>query len=116
MKLINNASYPQFRKVHTPAVVLFLTVAAVVGLAGCANPGATTCDEYAAKSRSERMATEKALLEAHDLEPNAIGNAIGIGQAVDSFCGLNGITDNEAAKKNGSSPLEKAVDWTATKW
>lgn len=93
-----------------------LFVFAVVCLPGCSNPGATTCDEYAAQSRSDRLATEKALLEAHDLEPLAMGNALGLSQAINSYCGLIGIQDKEAAKKNGGSPLDKAVDWSAAQW
>lgn len=99
------------------AVLVFtgLTVACL-SLTGCSNPGATTCDEYASKTRSERTAIEKALLEAHDLEPNAIGNALGVSQAINSYCGLNGITPQEKAKRNNANPLEKAVDWSAKSW
>ncbi|MFC9352895.1 hypothetical protein [Arthrobacter sp. NPDC057013] len=93
-----------------------LIILTASGLAACSNPGATTCDEYAAQSRSERNKTQEALLEAHDLEPNAMGNALGISQAIHSYCGMLGIQDKEAAKQNGSSPLENAVNWSAKRW
>ena len=99
-----------------PATLAALLALVVVSLTGCSNPGALTCDEYAAQSRSDRSATQKALLEAHDLEPNAMGNALGISQAINSYCGLTGIKDKEAAKKNGSNALDKAVDWSAARW
>lgn len=98
------------------ARVLAALAVACMSLAGCSNPGATTCDEYAGKTYTERKAIEKALLEAHDLEPNAMGNALGITQAVNSYCGLNGITTQEKAKRNNANPLEKAVDWSAKSW
>jgi hypothetical protein len=98
------------------AALTTLFALAVVCLPACSDPGATTCDEYAAQSRSDRLATEKSLLEAHDLEPKAMGNALGISQAIDSYCGLTGIKDKEAAKKNGGNPLDKAVDWSAKRW
>lgn len=101
------------RKAATVAAFLAL---AFVSLSGCSNPGAVTCDEYAAQSRSEKSATQKGLLEAHDLEPNAMGNALGVSQAINSYCGMTGIKDKEAAKKNGSNPLDKAVDWSAKQW
>ena len=99
-----------------PATLAALLALVVVSLTGCSNPGALTCDEYAAQSRSDRSATQRALLEAHDLEPHAMGNALGITQAINSYCGLTGIKDKEAAKKNGSNPLDKAVDWSAARW
>lgn len=93
-----------------------LTILMVAGLTACSNPGAITCDEYAAQSRSERNKTQNALLEAHDLEPNAMGNALGVSQAIHSYCGMLGIQDKETAKQNGSSPLESAVNWSAKRW
>jgi putative hemolysin len=93
-----------------------LAILAASSLAACSNPGATTCDEYAAQTLGERHKTERALLEAHDLEPHAMGNALGISQAVNSYCGMVGIQDKETAKQNGSSQLENAVNWTAKRW
>lgn len=98
------------------ALAILLTLAAAMSLTACANPGSITCSEYAAKSRSDRTATQKALLGAHDLEPNAMGNALGIQKAINSYCGVNGITQTDPATKNASSTLEKAVNWSAKSW
>ncbi|GAA2145751.1 hypothetical protein GCM10009825_38750 [Arthrobacter humicola] len=91
-------------------------LSATTSLTGCSNAGAATCDQYAAKSGSERSATEKALLEAHDLEPKALGNSLGVVTAINSYCGMNGIQDKETPKKNGGSPIESAVNWSANCW
>lgn len=98
------------------ATVAALLALAVVSLSGCSNPGALTCDEYAAQSRSERTATQKGLLESHGLEPKALGNALGVSQAINSYCGMTGIKDKETAKENGSRPVDNAVDWSAKQW
>lgn len=98
-------------------VAAALALLTSVSLTSCSNPGSMTCDQYAGLSTSERLKVQKELLVAHDLEPNAMGNALGVTQAVNSYCGLNGITDKEpAAKANRNSPLENATNWSATRW
>ncbi|MFC9419866.1 hypothetical protein, partial [Bacillus mobilis] len=72
-----------------------VAIVAAASLTSCSNPGAMTCDEYAALSTGERLKVERELLIAHDLEPNNMGNSLGVSQAVDSYCGLNGVTDKE---------------------
>lgn len=94
-----------------------LAILAATSLTGCSNPGAMTCDEYAALTTGERLKVQRELLIAHDLEPNNMGNSLGVSQAVDSYCGLNGISDKEAAAKaNRKNPIENAVNWSAKRW
>ncbi|WP_159828983.1 hypothetical protein [Arthrobacter sp. 9AX] len=85
-------------------------------MASCSNAGATTCSEYAAKTYSEKQNTSKALLQEHDLEPNDVGNTVGLSKALDSYCGLTGGFQPGSSSKNVSSTLDKAVDWSAKRW
>ena len=90
-------------------------------LAGCSNPGATTCDEYAAMDNAKRQSTEKALLKAHDLDTSAIGNSLGVTAALGSYCGVSGnaiagLPGSMAATQNNDSAIDNATDWTATNW
>lgn len=93
-----------------------LAIMAATTLTGCSNAGKTTCSEYAAKSYSDKQSTSKALLQEHDLEPNDIGNTVGLSKALDSFCGLPGGFQPGTASRNGSSPLNEAVNWSAKRW
>lgn len=93
-----------------------VTIMAAACLTGCSNAGKTTCSEYAAKTYSDKQSTSKALLEEHDLEPNDVGNTVGLSQALDSFCGLSGGFKAGTASRNGSSQLNDAVNWSATRW
>jgi hypothetical protein len=101
---------------HVPALAALLAVAALGSLTGCSNAGATTCDQYAGKAYSDRHSTSKALLEEHDLEPNSVGNTVGLIKALDSYCGLSGGLQPGTASRNGSRPLSDAVNWSAKNW
>lgn len=98
------------------AAFLALLAIASTSLVGCSDPGATTCDEYAALSRGERQKTEKALLEAHNLETRNLDNMLGLSEALSNYCGVNSLKGNDKARSNGSNSLEKAVNWSAKKW
>lgn len=111
---------PPTRRPAPRGAALALSMAAALSLAGCAAPGDTTCDEYAALSYEEQSQLERDLLRAHDLEPNSVGNSIGVRQNILSFCGLPGLNmvggGTETATQNTSSPIEDAVDWESTSW
>lgn len=92
-----------------------------VGLAGCSNPGATTCDQYAAMSNKDRQSTERGLLSAHHLEQLSVSNSVGLTQDIDAFCRvldniIPGLPGSTAATKNNSMPIDKAVDWSKSTW
>ncbi|GAA2145760.1 hypothetical protein GCM10009825_38770 [Arthrobacter humicola] len=114
-----NAHTPtQQRKTRTalPAALAVLTaIASTMLLSGCNGAGSTTCDQYAAQSFNDRQSTERALLSAHDLDQNSIGNTMGLLNALNSYCGVSGL-GSEKAGQNGSSPLDKAVNWSAKNW
>jgi hypothetical protein len=93
-----------------------LAILAAASLTGCSNAGKTTCSEYAAKSYSDKQSTSQALLQEHDLESNDVGNTVGLSKALDSFCGLSGGFKPGTAARNGSSPLDSAVNWSAKRW
>lgn len=101
-------------------VALAVAAATVLVLAGCSDPGATTCDEYAAMTRNERSDLERDLLLANDLEPNDLGNMTGVRDALNNFCGTTGIAllvgDTEEASRNHTEPLTDAVDWDSSYW
>ena len=95
--------------------ISFTLVAAAL-LSGCSGTPSTTCDQYAAQSFSQRQETEKALLDAHHLDKYSVANTVGIVQALSTYCGVGGIGGEPKAGKNGSSPLDNAVDWASEKW
>lgn len=97
------------------ALTLLVGMAATLLLSGCNGAGSTTCDQYAGQSFNDRQSTERALLAAHDLDQNSIGNTMGLLNALNSYCGVSGL-GSEKAGKNGSSTLDKAVDWSAKNW
>ncbi|CAN7342860.1 hypothetical protein [Arthrobacter sp. LjRoot14] len=103
------------RQTHVLAAAA-LAILAAASLTGCSNAGKTTCSEYAAKSYSDKQNTSKALLAEHDLEPNDVGNTVGLSQALDSFCGLSGGFQPGKASRNASTPLDEAVNWSAKRW
>ncbi|MGJ3191240.1 hypothetical protein [Paenarthrobacter sp. FR1] len=98
------------------AALAALLAIASTSLVGCSDPGATTCDEYAALSYSERQKTEKALLEAHNLETRNLDNMLGLSEALSKYCGVYSFKGNDKARSNGSATLEKAVNWSSKKW
>jgi hypothetical protein len=98
------------------ALVLLLALGASGTLAGCSDPGAITCDEYAAQPFSERKKTEKALLEAHNLETLNLNNTLGLQTALSNFCGVYGFQGMDKARSNGSKPIDTAVNWASNKW
>ncbi|TFD13139.1 hypothetical protein [Cryobacterium sp. TMT4-10] len=102
-------------------VTVAFTVLVLPLLAGCSNPGATTCDEYAAMDNASRQSTERALLKAHNLDTGTIGNSLGVTAALDSYCGVSdnviaGLPSSKAATQNNDSAIDNATDWTATNW
>jgi signal transduction histidine kinase len=106
---------------RTTVVATLILIVAAPMLAACANPGATTCDQYAALSRSERGDVESALLKAHNLEVYSVSNALGITQAIDKYCGVQDnafgpMPGSTKATLNNSSPIDQAVDWSTKKW
>lgn len=100
---------------HAAVISLCGLIASGV-LAGCSNPGALTCDEYAAQPFSERKKIEKSLLEAHNLETLNLDNTLGLQQALSKFCGVYSFKGSDKAGANGSSPIDKAVNWSSKKW
>ncbi|WP_416417172.1 hypothetical protein [Paenarthrobacter aromaticivorans] len=99
-----------------PAVhSLFALIASGV-LVGCSNPGALTCDEYAAQTFSERKKIEKSLLEAHNLETLDLDNMLGLQQALSKYCGVYSFQGSDKAGSNGSSSIDKAVKWSSKRW
>ncbi|WP_075365038.1 hypothetical protein [Desulfosporosinus metallidurans] len=104
----------------TTAAVLALLIAAPM-LISCSNPGATTCDQYAAMPSAARRDVEKQLLQSHNLEDVNLGNALGVTKSIDNFCGCSdniiaGLPSSTRATKNNSSSIDKAVDWSAKRW
>ncbi|MDP9905606.1 hypothetical protein [Arthrobacter bambusae] len=97
------------------ALSLAIAIAATILLSGCNSAGSMTCDQYAAQSFNDRQNTERALLSAHDLDQNSIGNTVGLLNALNSYCGVSGL-GSEKARQNGSSTLDKAVNWSAKNW
>lgn len=106
---------PQTHPARLAALTLAVAIAATILLSGCNSAGSTTCDQYAAQSFNDRQSTERALLAAHDLDQNSIGNTMGLLNALNSYCGVSGL-GSEKAGQNGSSTLDKAVDWSAKNW
>lgn len=107
-----------------PALLVSVPLTAFVvaaGLAGCSNPGATTCDQYAAMSNKDRVSTEDGLLAAHHLQQLSVSNSVGLTQDIDRFCGvldniIAGLPGSTKATQNNSVSIDKAVDWTKTTW
>ncbi|ABM07727.1 hypothetical protein [Paenarthrobacter aurescens] len=105
-----------FCRPEHPVVMVLAAVMAVGIMAGCSNPGTATCDEYASQPYSERKKTVKALLEAHNLETISVSNTLGLQQALSKYCGVYGFNTTDKAGSNGSSPIDKAVNWASEKW
>lgn len=85
---------------------------------GCSNPGTTTCAEYGVLSYPERDDVLKDLLVSHRLEPNHLGNSLGVSQSVDTFCGTftNQLMGDRPATQNLNRPIDEAVDWDSDTW
>lgn len=100
--------------------VAAITALTVLPLTGCSDPGATSCDEYAAMGWDERSSFERDLLISHDLEPNDLGNMTGVRDAINNFCGTTGIGTvaggTENATQNHSEPVNGAIDWDSSYW
>lgn len=106
----------QFHPAGPAALTILIGMTAAVLLSGCNGAGSTTCDQYAAQSFTDRQSTERALLAAHDLDQASIGNTMGLLNTLNSYCGVSGLGNETRAGQNGSSPLDKAVDWSAKNW
>lgn len=108
------------RRTASPGAALALGLVTASVLAGCASPGNTTCEEYAALSYDEQFDLERDLLRAHDLESYDVGNGVGVRQSILSHCGLSGsniVTGQvETATQNMSSPIDDAVNWDSGSW
>lgn len=97
-----------------------MAAVSILLLTSCSDPGATTCDEYAAMSSGDRSSLERDLLTAHDLEPNHLGNTLGVAAALENFCGVEDNTlalpGSDTSSRNNSSTVDEAVDWNSSQW
>lgn len=86
-------------------------IAAPTGLVltGCSSPGDLTRAEYGAMGIDEQSAVAMDLRSAHDLDPTAIGNTIGLTEAILQYCGPTGID-------SPGSRLEEITDWDSGRW
>ncbi|MGD9516840.1 hypothetical protein [Mycolicibacterium austroafricanum] len=73
-----------------------------------------TCNEWATADSGDQDAIQGALLDAHDLERYAVGNNVGLFASLLEFCGdPNLAKEKGSARKNGTQPINNAVDWDA---
>lgn len=90
------------------AVCLLVAVGLVVPLSGCSSPaGKMTCSEFNELDVNEKSSKLRSLLREHDLEPDSMGNTVGVIAAVESFC---------SSSSHDDSPLDDAVDWDSKYW
>lgn len=92
----------------------------VLGLASCssaADASNVSCKEWANSDSHARQQIERNLLKAHDLEKNSVGNVTGLYSALMDFCGYPDVIQKTGkGLKNGSRPIEEAVDWNSRTW
>ena len=89
-------------------VCLLVAVGLVVPLSGCSSSvGKMTCSEFNELDVNEQSSKLRILLREHDLEPNSMGNTMGVITAVESFC---------SSSSHDDSPLDEAVDWDSPTW
>ena len=84
------------------AVCLLVTAGLVVPLSGCSSVGTMTWSDV-----NEKSSKLRSLLREHDLEPDSMGNTVGVIAAVESFC---------SSSSHDDSPLDDAVDWDSPTW
>ena len=90
------------------AVCLLVAVGLVMPLSGCSSPvGKMTCSEFNELSLTERSSKLSSLLEEHNLDPDSMGNIVGVIAAVESFC---------SSSSHDDSPLDDAADWDSKYW
>ena len=101
--------------------ILTTTTGAVLVFSGAAcgaDPTEVTCSEFAAMSYEDQNDTLDDLLSAHDLATHSTSNVVGVRKQVDSYCGTFGFSKDTGgqAKRNGSRPIDEAVDWDSKTW
>lgn len=89
------------------AVCLLVTAGLVVPLSGCSSVGKMTCSEFNELDVNEKSSKLRSLLREHDLEPDSMGNTVGVIAAVESFC---------SSSSHDDSPLDDAADWDSKYW
>ena len=89
------------------AVCLLVAVGLVMPLSGCSSVGKMTCSEFNELDVNEKSSKLRSLLREHDLEPDSMGNTVGVIAAVESFC---------SSSSHDDSPLDDAVDWDSPTW
>lgn len=87
-------------------------------LTACSSAGATTCADYGALTWNEREDVLRDLLKEHRLEPMAVGNSLGVKDAVNAFCGTSSpiMGADRPATQNQDRPIEESHDWDSPHW
>lgn len=99
---------------------VLLAICAACTLAGC-SPGpdlaSSTCDDYARADFKQQGEIQRALLEAHGLDANSVGNTAGLTGALEDACGWEAFNHKLGhAAKNGSRRLDDLINWKSKRW
>jgi hypothetical protein len=83
---------------------------------GGSGASAVTCNEYVAADFNKQGDIDRDLLKSHDLEGLSMDNTMGLTSALEDFCGSTLMGHKEGrAERNGSRPIDDAVNWQQVK-